>query len=164
MGKALLAALLATTSFAASAQWYTTVEDDVFSSGKKATMFATINDDINQAIAFECTKDSLSFAYIEKSPEMGKVKAFVDTVVKVDSGDVIRFQTQTGPRNADYSEASTDDREPIINILKQSAFAKKKLLIGFSVPATDVKQSFTVNISGSSAAVKKFTTACEIAY
>lgn len=162
MKKTLLAALLATTSFAASAQWYTTVEDDVFSGGKKATMFATINGDINQAITFECTKEALSFAYIEKSPNLGKVKVSIDTVVKVDSGEVIKFQTQTEPRNADYSEASTGEREPIINILKQSAVAKKKLLIGLSVPAAGVKQSFTVEIAGSSAAVKKFMTACEI--
>lgn len=162
MKKTLLAVLLATLSFTASAQWYTTVDDDVFSGGKKATMFATINGDINQAIAFECTKEALSFAYIEKSPDLGKVKALIDTLVKVDSGEVIKFQTQTGPRNADYSESSTDEREPIISILKQSAEAKKKLLIGLSVPATGVKQSFTVDIAGSSAAVKKFMAACEI--
>lgn len=162
MKKTLLVISLLSLSGLAHAQWVTNSEDDVFSGGEKATMVAMINNDVEQAVAFDCTQDSLTLAYIEKSPELGKVKIPVQMVMKVDSGELIKFTGETGVRNTEYSQSLTTDKDAIIKVLKGAVSAKNKMLIGLSVPEVDVKQSFSLDVVGSSAAVNKFAKSCDI--
>lgn len=157
-----MAGILTSVSFAASAQWVSQVEDDVFSNAKKASMYATFDYTMNQAIAFDCTNDALTMAYIEKTKESSNGGLPVELLIKIDSGSVVKLQATSGIRNADYFQIASDDKDEIIEVLKQASKAKSKMLIGLSVPSTNYKQSFTVGVGGSTAAVKKFTEACGI--
>lgn len=150
-------------SFSASAQWVTSTEDDVFSGGQKATMFVSVNDyNGDQAFVFDCTKDELSFSYIEKSPDLGQLKIPVKMVVKIDSGAIINIDGETAQRNSEYSEITSSDRESILKIMQEASKAKSKIIVGLSVPEIDVKQSYSANVVGSKKAIDKFMAACEI--
>ena len=71
---------LAALPVAASAMWVSNSDDDIFTGGKKATIIATVNDyNTEQAFIFDCTKDELSFSYVENSTDLGKTKIPVDT-------------------------------------------------------------------------------------
>jgi len=59
-----LALAFSTSSFNARAEWMTKVEDDLFSGGKEAMLTGSISP--MAGIVFDCTKNSLSMAYIEK--------------------------------------------------------------------------------------------------
>lgn len=147
----------------AFAAWVTNSEDDVFSGGQKATLVATLNDyNADQALIFDCTKDSIKFSYVEKSADLGKMNIPVKMVVKVDSNKIINIDGHTDSRNSDYSEISTTDKDAIIGILREAASAKTKIILGLSVPDIEVKQSYTANVSGSRGAISKFAAACEL--
>ncbi|WP_313682797.1 hypothetical protein [Pantoea sp.] len=162
MKRTLIATSLMLLPFFASAQWITNVDDDLFSGGKKATLVATIDDGLDQGLAFDCTKDSLTFAYIEKGTELGSAAIPIKMLAKVDSGEVINFQAKTIQRNSQYSAAETSDEEAIKMLLIQASKAKNKLLVGLTVPEIDFKQSYSIPVNGSSSAVAKFVKACEI--
>lgn len=149
--------------FVASAIWTTSTEDDIFTGGKKATTVASIGDSYgDNAIIFECTKNNLKFSYIERASDPSKAEgAAVDLIVKIDSGDVKRMNGIVSPRNSNYVQVTADDRDTIIQILKESAKAKSKMVVGLSNESIG-QSSFTVNAVGSSKAVSQFVTACEI--
>lgn len=161
--KLLIALGISTMPAMAMAQWSTTVEDDIFTGGKKATLVVPVSDyDSSNALVFDCTKNDLYFAYVEKSNEPEKVSNLpVDIVVKVDSGEVIKLKAAFSQRNDRYVQAASGDREEIIKILSDASRAKSKVIVGISSD-TIGKYSFTVNANGSSKAVSKFTGACEI--
>ena len=163
MRKIFLAGVLSTISFAAMAQWSTGVEDDIFTGGKKATMIASIGDyDGSRGLIFDCTKSELSFAYIERSNEPDKVaKIPVDMFIKVDSGEIIKTKSGFDQRNDKYIQVGIDDKDVITQILKESAKAKSKIIVGISSDITG-KNSVTASVSGSSKAINQFVTACEI--
>lgn len=165
MGKfgILLPIFIVFVSFSASARWVTSSDDDVFSGGQKATMFVSLNEyNSEQAFVFDCTKDDLSFSYIEKSPNLGKVKIPVKMIVKIDSGAIINIDGETSQRNSEYSEITASDRESILKIMQEARKATSKMIVGLSVPEIDVKQSYSANVAGSKKAIDKFMAACEI--
>lgn len=149
-------------SGAASAQWATSTEDDIFTGGKKATMVASLGDYSTNALIFDCTKNDLTFAYVEPSNEPEKVTNIpVEMVVKVDSGDIKKMQSGFGQRNDKYIEVSVSDRDIITQILKEASKAKSKMVVGIS--GDEIGQhSVTANVSGSGKAINKFSAACEI--
>lgn len=159
----LLPIFIVFVSFSASARWVTSSDDDVFSGGQKATMFVSLNEyNSEQAFVFDCTKDDLSFSYIEKSPNLGKVKILVKMIVKIDSGAIINIDGETSQRNSEYSEITASDRESILKIMQEASKATSKMIVGLSVPEIDVKQSYSANVAGSKKAIDKFMAACEI--
>lgn len=160
MKRALIALSFFAVSGLAHAQWTTKAEDDLFSGGKKASMYAIYN--INQALAFDCAKDELSMAYIEKTDKPSRDSVEFDMLVKVDNGNIIKLKGSSGVRNSDYYGITSTDKAEIIDILKQASNAKSKIVFGLSVPDTDYKQSFTFDVINSTAAVKKFIDSCEI--
>lgn len=147
----------------ANAQWVTKSEDDIFTGGKKATMFVTISDyNLNTAFVFDCSAEELKFAYIEKSQSSEDGSSPVDMFVKIDSESVIKLDAIYNRRNNDYFQAETNDRDGIINILKSAKKAKSKIIVGISSKYSDNKNSFTANVYGSTKAVNDFIKSCNI--
>lgn len=163
MKKIGLVVLLAFVTGAAHAQWATSVDDDIFSGGKKATMVASIGDyNDSSALIFDCTKNELSFAYIERSNQPEKASHLpVDMFVKIDSGEIKKMKSSFEERNDKYIQAGVDDKDVITQILKEAVKAKSKMIVGIS---SDVigQHSVSANVAGSSKAVTQFATACEI--
>ena len=143
------------------AEWITKTVDDNFSNAKKATMIATINAyDADQIFLFDCTKETLSFAYIEKSIDLGRATLPVDMVVKIDSDESLAMKGVTGFRNDDFSQIMTDEREPILNMLKEAEQARAKISVGLSISELDVKQTYSADMAGAAKAIEEFSSAC----
>ncbi len=161
--KHIIIACLALSPVVAFAQWSTSTEDDIFTGGKKATMVATLGDyNDSNALIFDCTKNDLSFAYVERSNEPEKATNIpVDMIVKIDSGEIKKMQSGFEQRNDKYIQAGVSDKDVITQILKEASKAKSKMIVGLS---SDVigQHSVTASVSGSSKAVNQFAAACEI--
>ncbi|CAI1975530.1 hypothetical protein [Serratia fonticola] len=159
----MLPCLLLLVPAIALAKWTTKAEEDIFTGGKKATMFATIGDysDLS-VIIFDCTKNKLSLSYAEKSSNPANVPDDpVDMVVKIDSGEIKKASAAFKQWNDQYIQAGFSDRDIIIQILKEASKAKTKMIVGLSSDKFG-QHSVTVNVIGSSKAVSQFATACEI--
>ncbi|MGO2156854.1 MAG: hypothetical protein ACTH5V_13870 [Serratia proteamaculans] len=154
---------IALASFSSSAEWLNKSEDDIFTGGKTSTLIVTLgNYDVGQGFIFDCSKDNLTFSYVEKSKDLSKAAVQVDMIVKVDSGVIIKTKGSTGVRNDEYSKIETDDRDNILEILKAARNGKSKMVVGLSVPEINVRQSYTANMSGSTKAINDFATSCGI--
>jgi hypothetical protein len=160
--KNVLPCLLLLVPAIALAQWTTTVEDDIFTGGKKATMIAIVGDyDSNIAIVFDCTKKDIELAYVEKSSDQVGRKIAVDMVMKIDSGEIIKANAVFERRNDLFVQVGMNDRDTIIQILKEASKAKSKMIVGLSNDAIG-QHSVTAAMNGSSKAVNQFASACEI--
>jgi len=148
----------------AHAQWFTNVEDDLFSGGKKAVMMGDLTSSTG-AIIFDCTKDKLSAAYVEEdgsTKEVGHIP--MDLVLKVDGKDTTKLDASLSRRNAKSVQVSSDDAEKIKPLLKQLQEAKSKVLVGIQTKDGGNQSSFSGNTSGSTAAATSFIKACEIKF
>ena len=163
MKRLLLLVSLIIFSGVAFAQWTTSSEDDIFTGGKKATMVVSLgNYNDSNALIFDCTKNDLTFAYVERSNEPEKATNIpVDMIVKIDSGEIKKMQSGFEQRNDKYIQAGVSDKDVITQILKEASKAKSKMIVGLS---SDVigQHSVTASVSGSSKAVTQFAAACEI--
>jgi len=149
--------------FLAHAQWVTNTDDDIFTNSKKATMMVPINEySDEQLFIFDCTKNDLSFAYIEKNKDSSDAKIPVEMIAKVDSGEILKMDGLTSKRNDNYYQIGTDDREAIISLLKSAKKAKSKMIVGLNIQQLNIKQSFSASTSGSTKAIAEFTSACGI--
>lgn len=147
----------------ALAQWTTKAEEDIFTGGKKATMVATIGDyNSTTAIIFDCTKNGLTLAYVEKSsdPIKGANIPF-NMIVKIDGGEIKKTDAVADQRNDQYVQIISNDRGVITQILKEASKAKSKMIVGISNDAIG-QHSVTATMNGSSKAVNQFASACEI--
>lgn len=162
MKKLLLSCLLVASSVVslnASAEWMTKTDDDLFTGGKQSMLFGSIS--TNNAIAFDCTKDTLELSYIEKGPFNAQGPVPVTIIVKVDANEPVRFQGNFTKRNEEYIQAGTN-QDGIKQVLSQLKQAKSKIVIGMNVEATDKKMSFSAGVIGSTKAVNDFASACEL--
>ena len=163
--KNMLPCLLLLVPAIALAQWTTSAEEDIFTGGKKATMVATIGDyNSTTAIIFDCTKNGLSFAYVEKSNDpIKKANADIpfDMIVKIDAGEIRKTNAVADQRNDQYIQIISTERDLIIQILKEASKAKSKMIVGISNDAIG-QHSVTATVNGSSKAVNQFASACEI--
>ncbi|MFH3346653.1 hypothetical protein [Klebsiella aerogenes] len=157
---AIAAALL--TSFTAQAQWLTTVDDDLFSGGKKAMMIGSLSSS-DSALIFDCTKTKISVAYVETDKSTESLPTMsMDLIVKVDGNPINKFKASLARRNAQAIEIKSDDTEMITTLLKQLQNAKSKVLVGVQTPDGGNQSSFSGNASGSTVAANSFVKACEI--
>lgn len=161
LGSAMIAMFFCALPAFAHAEWITKTVEDNFTNAKKATMIATINAyDADQIFLFDCTKETLSFAYIEKSIDLGKATLPVDMVVKIDAGENLAMKGVTGFRNEEFSQILTDEREPILNMLKEAAQARSKITVDLSIKELDVRQSYSADMAGAAKAIEEFSSAC----
>ncbi|MBT0366188.1 hypothetical protein ISO55_04255 [Morganella morganii subsp. morganii] len=160
MNKLLLSIPILLASYSVHAGWLTEVEESIFGDNK-ALMIGEIKDS-KSGIIFLCDKDTLSVSYLEleRNSDMNPVP--VTFLMKIDSNPVIEFNTTLQKRNSDSIEARGNDKVKIISLLKQLSVSKQRFLAGISVDDTDIKYSFSGNVLGSTAAVTKFTNACNI--
>nr|ELR5039325.1 hypothetical protein [Providencia stuartii]ELR5082446.1 hypothetical protein [Providencia stuartii] len=147
-------------SYSVNAAWITNVEESIFGDNK-ANMIGEIKNS-KAAIVFQCDKDNLRISYVELGSDKKINPTPVTLLMKIDDGNVIDFQAVLGRKNSEAVAATADDKEKIILLLQQLKIAKKKFLAGISVDDSDFKQSFSGNVSGSTTAVNKFITACNI--
>jgi len=162
MKKILIAGLvvaISISSFTARAEWIAKVEDDLFSGGKQAMLAGSISP--MAGIVFDCTKDSLSMAYIEKGPFNAQGPIPVTMIVKIDGNEPVKFEGAFTKRNDEYIQASTN-QEGIDQVLGQLKQAKSKMLVGLNVESINKKMSFSADVVGSTSAVNDFAKACEI--
>ncbi|EAB4767262.1 hypothetical protein [Escherichia coli] len=164
MRKALKMVLITTAIISpiAQAQWLTQTEDDLFSDGKKAAMIGETSSD-NSAIIFNCTKNTLTAAYVEmdKTHE-STAKMPMELVMKVDGNNALKFNATLSRRNVQALEIATNDAEQLKILLKQLKEAKSQVLVGAQTEDGGSKFSLSANVSGSTSAVNKFVAACEI--
>jgi len=90
----------------ARAEWTAKVEDDVFSGAKQAMLAGSVSQMIG--IVFDCTKDSLSMAYIGKGPLNAQEPVPVTIIVKFDGNEPVKFEGAFTKRNDEYIQASRD--------------------------------------------------------
>ncbi|WP_347254118.1 hypothetical protein [Leminorella grimontii] len=146
----------------AHAQWITNVDDDLFSGGKKAMMYGELNS-LYSAIIFDCTKEKLSVAYIEEDKSSDAVPSIsMDLIIKIDGFDAKKLHAILSRRNAQKLQIASDESETIKELLKQLKSAKSKILVGIQTNDGENQTSFSGNVSGSTAAVTRFVSACEI--
>lgn len=143
----------------AQADWASQVDDDLFSGGKQAMLLGTIAD--MNGVTFDCTRDTLSMAYIEKGSFNAGGAVPVTIIVKVDGNEPVKFEGSFTKRNEEYIQASTSEGE-IKKVLSQLKQAKSKMLIGLNIKSVNKKRSFSADATGSTKAVTEFAKACEI--
>lgn len=150
------------TSFSASAQWLTKVDDDLFTGGKKAVMLGSLSSS-NSGLIFDCTKNKLSVAYVETDKTEDSVPTVaMDLIIKVDDNPINKLEASLSRRNAQSIEVAADDAEKITVVLKQLQSAKTKVLVGVQTRDGGNQSSFSGNASGSTTATNSFIKACEI--
>ncbi|ACS86417.1 hypothetical protein [Musicola paradisiaca] len=155
----LSAALLPATTLAA---WQTKVEDDVFTGGKKAAMAVLTDDKSTQhGLMFECNKNDLSFAYVEKGAfKEAKANMAADLLIKIDEGEVVTLPIVYQKRNDEYVQGKTTDKEKIVAVLKQAKTAKTKILVG--IKAGEKKTTFATSAANAQTSVAAFVKACNL--
>ncbi|WP_226503503.1 hypothetical protein [Pseudomonas sp. MWU16-30317] len=154
----LVALGLSTSVFA---QWSTTIEDDIFSGGKKGMMLADIG--ARQAIAFDCDADNLTVSFITegKWPADGRSTGW-DLLIKVDQGKIHKFLAVSGQRNSDHLQYLASDKAEILAVVKEIKDAKSQILLGLQSKEYDSKWSGTVDTAGSTREANRFLTACKL--
>jgi hypothetical protein len=162
IGIAAAVALLGITiSSAASADWYTTTQDDIFSGGKKAMMLGSIN--ASQSIAFDCDSENLSLALLQKEKwQEGRNSSAFNLLIKVDKGEIHRFTADSAQRNNDYVQYITLEKDEILKVLADLREAKSVVQLGLQSDQFDSKWSGTVSVSGSTRETDKFIKACQL--
>lgn len=148
-------------SSAASADWYTKTQDDIFSGGKKAVLLGSINP--GQAVAFDCDSEHLSFAFLQKEEwAKGRTSSTWKLLVKVDNGEVHRFTSESEKRNDEYVQYATEEKEEIMKLLIELRNAKLVIQLGIQSEEFDSKWSTTVSPAGSTRETDKFLQACQL--
>lgn len=148
-------------STTASAGWYTTTQDDIFSGGKKAMMLGDISP--AQSVAFDCDSENLSLALLQKEKwSEGRNSSAWKLLVKVDKGEIHRFTAQSAKRNSDYAQYVTFEKDEILKVLIDLREAKSVVQLGLQSDEFDSKWSGTVSAGGSTRETDKFLQACKL--
>ena len=148
-------------SLVASADWYTTTQDDIFSGGKKAMMLGNIN--VGQAVAFDCDADRLSLAFLQKEEwPAGRTSSTWKLLIKVDKGEIHHFTAESAKRNDVYAQYVTNEKDEIMKLLAELRDAKSVIQLGIQSEEFDSKWSATVSPSGSTRETDKFLKACKL--
>lgn len=145
----------------ASAQWMAKVEDDIFSGGKKATLFGEI--DSHHSFVFNCDAENLAFAVVgesRKGDEAAHVTASI--LLKIGQGQIQRITAATSQRNENHWQAESVDREQILAILKQIRDADGNIQVGVQAPDIDFKWSGVAGAAGSTKESDRFVSACKL--
>jgi hypothetical protein len=145
---------------AAHANWTTSVEDDIFSGGKKATMLGLISS--GSFVVADCVSGGeLSLGYAEKGAWVdGLERLNFRLLVKVDGETVREFAGKASQRNEQAWQVEADQADEVLSAIKAIGGARKQVLIGIQEPVTGTKFSGTVRSAGSTRAVKQFLDAC----
>lgn len=96
-------------------------------------------------IVFDCTKDSLSMAYIGKGPFNAQAPVPVTIIVKVDGNEPVKFQGAFTKRNDEYIQAGTS-QEGIVQVFEQLKQAKSKMLIDLHAQSVNKKMSVSADV------------------
>ena len=145
-------ALLVTFLFSsfASADWVATVEDDIFTGKKKATLAGMIT--VNHMLAFDCAPQLLTLSLLERARHLEGEdfsRADLHLVVKVDQGKIHEFEARAGRRNESYIQMGTVEREKILDLLKEVRNAQSRIQVGLHERLSDSKWSATASVRGS---------------
>ncbi|ATE76257.1 MULTISPECIES: hypothetical protein [Pseudomonas] len=148
-------------SSTASAQWDTTIQDDIFSGDKKAMLLGNISP--SQAVAFDCDSDGLSLALLQEEKWAdGRTSSEWKLLIKVDKGEIHRFTVESAKRNNQYTQYVTREKEEILKVLADLREAKSVIQLGLQSEEFDSKWSGTVSVGGSTRETDKFTQACKL--
>lgn len=87
-------ALVTTLAFSSlvSAEWSATIEDDIFTGKKKASLVGRIS--LNQMLVFDCDSQDLTFSFLERSRRVESEdfsRPIFRLVAKVDHGKIRCF-------------------------------------------------------------------------
>lgn len=153
---------LVSAGVASAADWYTKVDDDVFSGKQTAVMFGGYSNQLT--IYFKCDSDhnvTVSIIFPFSDGMVMGIKGAI--VLKIDAQEPIRLEGDSYQHNTLYGGFKADlDDEQKSSILKAIAEAKQKILVGLAIESLDTKDSYTISASGSSKAAYQFIHACQI--
>lgn len=153
--------LLSCFSMTAFGGWFTQVEDDVFTGGKKAMLGGDIGP--NHGLLFNCDSDGLTMSFLERRADDEPIRSReFNLVVKVDGQPVRKFSGSSSIRNKDWWHIETNDSDGIVQLLEELKSAQSKVLVGIQAVGFDNKWSGTANASGSTRETERFLKACQI--
>jgi hypothetical protein len=155
-----LAVAIAAVPAAAQASWATTVEDDIFSGGKKAMMLGMVSS--GSFVVADCESGGdLSLGYAEKGDWAdGLQNLNFRLLVKIDGEAVREFDGKARQRNEQAWQVTADKPDEVLAAIRAIGGAQKQVLIGVQEPVTGTKFSGTARSAGSTRAVKQFLEAC----
>lgn len=159
--KAVVAAIGLVVAASANAEWYASIEDDIFSGGKKAIVLGDVGP--GHSLAFDCAEGELTAALLEEgawSETDSPLSAVL--LIKVDDNAPIQFDARYGERNAKYKQIISLDRDTTLKALKEIQAAQHKILVGVKFVAIDSKWSGTAPVTGSTREVGRFLEACKL--
>lgn len=155
--------LLASMIFsgAASAEWFTNIQDDIFSGGKKAMLVGAISP--YQALVFDCDSESLTLAIISKEKWAdGMEKVNTKILVKVDEGGVHELSAINSKRNTEYNQSMAAEKAVVLSILTDIRDAQSNIQLGLSMPEIGGKWSGVISPAGSTREANRFIEACKL--
>src|SRR5690606_7218438 len=158
-------ALVTTLAFSSlvSAEWSATIEDDIFTGKKKASLIGRIS--LNQMLVFDCDSQDLTFSFLERSRRVESEdfsRPIVRLIAKVDHGKIHEFDASAGRRNENYVAMTVVDRGGILDLLKEIRNAQSKIQLGLHERLTDSRWSGTASVRGSTRETTRFLKACEL--
>jgi hypothetical protein len=148
-------------SGAVNADWYASIEDDIFSGGKKGVLVGEIG--TSHALAFDCGENKLTAALIEEGKEENAgPRMDGELLVKVDQNPPVKMTATYGQRNPTFRQIISYDSDSALTVLKQIQAAQSQILVGVTFPATGSKWSATASVSGSTRETNRFLEACKL--
>lgn len=144
----------------AYAQWMTTVEDDLFSDKKIATMIGVGG--VHWSIYAHCSDaDGMKLSYIEKGDPSGITSPLMvgKIVLKPDTGQRWTSETRMYWHNDSYIGFDYANQADIPKIIEEIGAAKRTILVGLDL-ALDSPSTISLTASGSSKAARQFLAAC----
>lgn len=148
-------------SGAVNADWYASIEDDIFSGGKKAMLLGGVGP--GHSLAFDCAEGELTAALLEEGAWTQSDSPLEATLlIKVDDNAPVQFNAGYGERNPKYRQVISHDRDTTLKALKEIQAAQDKILVGIKFVAMDSKWSGTAPVTGSTREVGRFLEACKL--
>jgi hypothetical protein len=157
-----LAAFVAWIPAPAMAQnWFTTVQDDVITDGKTATMVGMSS--LQNGLYFACGSDgNLSIAFIEKGEFTDGLELIpAKLILRVDDRAKHNFDVRAYLHNAEYYGFRADDESgAIAAVLAEVEEARRPIAIGLVAEMVGIKWTGTISPAGSTSAARRFRDAC----
>lgn len=147
---------------ALSADWYTKVEEDLFSGKNTAVMIGGTNAQLSVYISCDGDRKN-NIAVIFKVNEAIVEDVQGELLIKADDAEPARFAVKSYNHNDSYggfqAELSPEEASKLVGSIKT---AQKRVIAGLQVAAFDMKASNTLQTIGSTRAAEQFAKACEL--
>ncbi|MDA8477401.1 hypothetical protein NNO04_01570 [Citrobacter sp. Awk 4] len=148
----------------AQASWKTVVENDIFSSGKKAELIGEISNE-NQSVVFDCSEGKLAISQVEADRNTVVTgKGSYQTLIKIDENQPVALNTTLIRRSPESIALTSTEKDKIMTLLRQvqAQNSRQDFLIGVMDSKGNQLSSGSGSVSFAKKSVNKFIKACKI--